>query len=211
MLSVNLLQRYFDASEFEKAVRILASNGTPAPLPLQARLAFPAPATGLMLRRLVELTYAATALSRSMTTLLIHLQRPDGSFAGSSERCPLATAAAAAGLAAVARHHGPSDGADAEAALHRALAALASMQDDHGLLGGPDDRTTADRALASAYALTVLADEPALPHALRLADLVGWFEEHHTRLDRPTHRLLELARAKHPAVTDSAALRAIAA
>ena len=107
MLSDNHIQKLFNTQDHSRMIGSLADNGTTLPLALQSRLTQPIAAAGLGLRRLVELTYGPTPLSRDMTAALLEGQLEDGSFVGNSDRDPLATAAALAGLAAVLReHHG---------------------------------------------------------------------------------------------------------
>lgn len=196
MLSVTMLQRYFDATQFDRLVKGVASNGSPLPLPLVARLGYPAAGTALALRRLVELTYGPTSLSRQMTSLLLALQRTGGAFAGGEERCPLATAAAAAALGTILRDHGGDE--RVESAYEQAIAALASMQDSNGLFGGAGDRSLQDRASTSAFVFSVLADDDRFRETVRLADLQRWFDTHGTRLDRPTAELYRRATARQP-------------
>lgn len=212
MLSVNMLQRFLDAGDYTRIVRAIAGNGVAIPLPLQARLAYPAAATALGLRRLVELTYGPTGLSRSALSILLHLQRPDGSFAGSCERDPLATAAAASAFSAVLDHHGPAAGPEVEPARDRALDALAAMQDERGLFLGPDDRTWQDQALTSAFVLSLLAGDERFCAAVRVADALTWFDDNERRLEPATEELIALAKADQPlAIRQTPALAAIAA
>ncbi|MCX5658208.1 MAG: hypothetical protein NTW19_00620 [Planctomycetota bacterium] len=83
MLSVNLIERLFRGRRFEQLLDSLAANGLSLPLPLRVRLAqTPAAAVALGLRRLVELTYGPTTLSREMAGFLVVLQGEDGSFGG---------------------------------------------------------------------------------------------------------------------------------
>ena len=219
MLSVNLIQRYSEAQEWSRIVKALAGNGMPLPLPLQSRLSFAAPATALALRRVAELTYGPTALSRALTAQLLHLQRPDGSFpagaaAASGAGDALATAAAVAGLSALLDEpaHRDACGPQAEWALERALAALAAAQDEDGLFVSEDDRTWQDRAQTSAFVLALLSANESFRGSVRVADLLTWFEENESRLESSTLALLDLARADAPRpVAPSRAVAAIAA
>jgi hypothetical protein len=215
MLSDNLIQKLFDTHDHDRMIGCLADNGTTMPLALQSRLTQPTASVGLGLRRLVELTYGSTPLSREMTDSLIHGQQPDGSFQGTCNRDPLATAAAAAGLAAVLReHHGRNTPCDPSLtdALDRALASLATMQMEDGLLCHGDDRTLEDRALTSAFVLFLLARLPGFREAARFADLMTWFDERADRLDDDALELYHMASlddpARYPAAT---AFEAVAA
>ncbi len=95
MLSVNLIERFFQGRRFEQLLDNLASNGMDVPLPLHIRLAqVNAAPVALGLRRVLELTYGPTSLSRQMTDYLLGAQEVDGSYGRDS----LATAAAVAAL-----------------------------------------------------------------------------------------------------------------
>ncbi len=204
MLSDNLIQKLFDTQDHGRMIGCLADNGTAMPLALQARLTQPTAASGLGLRRLVELTYGPTPLSRDMTAALLDGQLPDGSFQGTCDRDPLATATAVAGLTAVLRDH-PLAGRDAGLidALDRALASLEAMQMEDGLFCHGDDRTIEDRALTSAFVLFLLARLPEFREATRFADLMTWFDERADRLDNDTLELYHMASlddpSRHPA------------
>ena len=199
MLSVSLLQRYFDSGDYEKLVKSRADNGLPMPLPIQARLAHAVPATALALGRLVELTYGPTELSRQMTSLLLARQRPGGAFAGGDEAAdPLATAVAVAALGAVLRDHRPDD-PRIDNAYEQALLALAGMQQPDGLFAGPADHTEQDRALTSAFLLSLLLEDDRFRQSVRLADALSYFESRYHQLDRPVATLYRLAHARRPA------------
>lgn len=213
MLSVTLIQKLFDTHDHGRMIGCLADNGTTMPLALQARLTQPVAAMGLGLRRLVELTYGPTPLSREMTDSLLEGQLPDGSFQGTCGRDPLATATAAAGLAAALREHAhagqPAPLADA---LDRTLASLSAMQMQDSLFCHGDDRTEQDRALTSAFVLFLLARLPGFRETTRFADLMTWFDERADRLDDDTLQLYHMASlddpARHPI---SPSLEAVAA
>ncbi len=202
MLSDNLIKKLFDTQDHGRMIGCLADNGTTMPLALQARLTQPVAAAGLGLRRLVELTYGPTPLSRDMTAALLDGQGPDGSFQGTCDRDPLATATAVGGLAAVLReHHGRNTQScpDLGDALDRALASLCAMQMEDGLFCHGDDRTIEDRALTSAFVLFLLARLPGFREAIRFADLMTWFDERADRLDDVTLELYQMASLDDPA------------
>ncbi len=218
MLSVTQIQKLFNSRDHARMIASLADNGTALPLPLQARLTQHAAAAGLGLRRLTELTYGPTSLSRDMIDALLNAQLPDGSFPGPIDHDPLTTAAAVSGLAAVLREQravsaqGPAPDPRMAQALDHAIAALAAAQDAQGLFRYSDDRTEQDRALTSAFVLFLLARLPEFRESCRFADLMTWFDEHADRLDEDTAQLYHMASlddpARHPA---SPALNAIAA
>lgn len=200
MLSDNHIQKLFDTQDHGRLIGCLADNGTTLPLALQARLTQRTAAAGLGLRRLVELTYGPTPLSRDMTAALLDSQLDDGSFESPSQRDPLATAAAVAGIAAVLReHYQASDPIDLTNALDRGLASLQAMQMEDGLFCHSDDRTIEDRALTSVFVLFLLARLPGFRESIRFADLMTWFDERADRLDDVTLELYHMARLDDPA------------
>lgn len=113
MLSIHTIERNFQQQRFEGLLEAVLANGLRLPLPLHIRLSqSPAAGVAMGLRRLVELTYGPTALSRRMTQWLLERQLDDGSF----DADPLATAVVAAALSRVlANHFADGDGARAGA------------------------------------------------------------------------------------------------
>jgi len=195
MLSAPMIERRFENQEYDQLLESLTRNGLTIPLPLRVRLsAGPAGPLGLGLRRLVELTYGPTALSRQMTHALLGLQNGDGSFAGAEPRDPLATACAAAALGRVHSEHPAAREPHFEQARIAAIACLASQQDASGLFRGGDERTETDAATSSAFVLYLLGSDELFRRSIRYAELLGWFEEHEQRLDRATRTLWEMCR-----------------
>ncbi len=97
MLSVYLIERYFKRGRWDSLLDGLAGNGLEMPLPLRARLSgSPTAVTALALRRVGQLSWGPTALSRAMRERLVAgLGDPsltDGEGGGSSRavRGPLA-------------------------------------------------------------------------------------------------------------------------
>lgn len=210
MISVNRIEKLFHGRQFEQLLTNIAANGMELPLPLQIRLAqTPAAPVGLGLRRLAELTYGPTGLSREMAGYLVVLQREDGSFGGD----PLATAAAIAAMSKLLGDRNHRAAAEMlEAPRERALAALANMQAADGLFIAPADRTDQDRALTAAFILSLLARDDEFRQSVRSADLFDWFEQHQDDLDPQSARVWSLARMGAPAPAPvSPAVAAIAA
>ena len=201
MLSVNLIQRFTQQREFDRLLQSLADNGMVMPLPLRVRLSDgPAAPIALGLRRLVELTYGPTHMSRDLADDLLALQNPDGSFSGAEAGVPdpLATAAALAAFTRVMREH-PVEQARLDGPRHRALHALARMQADNGAVGFdcPADRTDAQRRLVAAFILFLLTSDSEFRSAVRFADLMSDFDDHADQLDEPTRQLWAMARLDH--------------
>ncbi len=192
MLSINLIERLFESKRYDRLLESVAENGMGLPLVLRVRLSqSDTSAIALALRRLVDLTYGPTALAQRMANALIARQRPDGSF----DSDPLVTATAIAAL-----HQFTSSQADnagpAEQTLARAMASLAAAQCNDGLFNSPSDRSDEDRALTAAFILFLLADDEAFRLSVCIADLLGWFEQHHDQLATHTGRLWRMARAE---------------
>lgn len=198
MLNLHAIDRHFHLGRFDQLADAVATNGLELPLPLRIRLANSAVAAiALGLRRVVELTYGPTSLSREMTEALILKQQPDGSFEGD----PLATAAALATLNLLHADQPRACDDAATAAREQAIHALASMQDEDGLFrdraafvgGTPLDRTEQDRALTAAFILFLVGRDSDGRAAVRFADLLDWFGFHADDLDTDTRQLLDTA------------------
>jgi hypothetical protein len=191
MLSVNLIQRHYQAGRLDQLLDALSAGGLDLPLPLRIRLSqHPACALALGLRRLIELTYGPTELSRAMIVDLLALQDPDGSF-GSD---PLATACAVAALARLEAEHHHLGNLEVGTAGQRALAALAAMQADDGLMAYPADRSWQQRALVNAFILFLLAHDAPFRAAVRLAEMMDWFEQYQDQLEPGTESYWLMAR-----------------
>ncbi|MFN3169060.1 MAG: hypothetical protein ACE37H_18590, partial [Phycisphaeraceae bacterium] len=108
MLSISAIDRALDSRDYDRLLRDLSRNGLIMPLPLRVQLAESAAgARGLGLRRLVELTYGPTALTRQLVADLLRAQLPTGAVADAAGRAScLLTAAFAAGLGRALRDHG---------------------------------------------------------------------------------------------------------
>jgi hypothetical protein len=206
MLSVNLIERLFEARRFCRLLEAVADNGLGLPLPLRVRLSqSPVPAVAMGLGRVLDLTYGHTALSRQMAAELLSHQREDGSFGGD----PLITACGAATLGRLLDEPA-TDHADVIGRAHEgALAALASMQGGDGLFQCDNDRTDQQRELIAAFILFLLAADERFRTSLRMAELLDWFDCRHDHMDDDTRRLWRMARAEAPALTaNEAALAA---
>ncbi len=182
MLSVPLILRHFEHGRHEHLLEAIAANGMALPLTLRVRLSqLPGAAVALGLRRLVELTYGPTHLSRDMIAWLLQRQAPDGGIDGDV----LATAAAAAALGRVLRDHLPANGdiAGTIAAAHeRAVAFVAAHQDDAGLIANTGERDTGDRMLATLFVLYILSEDELFRATSRYALAMDHFEQHASEL-----------------------------
>jgi hypothetical protein len=206
MLSIQLIDKTLQAQDHDRLLRELCRNGLVMPLPLRVRMGgSPIGAAALGLRRLVELTYGPTALSRELTGLLVHAVQPGlGVLDAEGRPCPVLTAAVAAGLGRLVRDHGPLLGESlgpAESAHHHAIEALERMQDPDGLLAGPADRSASDRLLVSAFIAYLLLDDPAFAARCRRHALLTALEETLDKADAATADLIEMARMSGPTIT----------
>lgn len=196
MLSVSLLERTLEARDYDRLLRELADNGQVLPLSLRVSLGQSEMAPlALALRRLVELTYSPTDLSRRLVEKLLLAQKPDGTFLGDGEpgRDPLATAVVLSALSRVAREHPIACSPELDHALESGFAALGELQDCDGLFSAPADRSLADRTLTTAFVVSILGDVPRFRGAVRLHEIQQWFDQHDARLDRHTRQLWDLA------------------
>ena len=198
MLRVDRIERHYHAGETERLLRDVAENGLVLPLPLRIRLAQgPVPAIALGLRRVVEMTYGPTPLTRDMTASLLAQQRGDGAFDADAEidsPDPLATATVVAALNRVIAEQ-PGERHLVEQARDRALAALAAMQGEDGLFHSADDRDQRQRALVSAFIGSLLAGDEHFRATVRFAEWMSWYDERADLLERETAALYRLARA----------------
>jgi hypothetical protein len=201
MLSINFIERLFAGRRFDQLIDAIAANGLVLPLSLRVRLAqSPVAATALGLKRVAELTYRPTTLSRAMAAELIAAQRGDGSFAGDDDQQsgdPILTAVVAAALGVLIADHRVDEPAVLDA-RDRAVEALARMQDSRGLFPCRTDRTEQDEALAGAFICYMLAADEAFRRAVRVFDLLDYLDQYEYRLDDATDRLYRMARAEAP-------------
>ena len=199
MLSIHTIDRTLESKDYDRLLRDLTRNGLVMPLPLRVQLAeSPVGAKGLGLRRLVELTYGPTALSKQLVESLLRAQSAEGAALDAADRpsC-LLTAALAAGLGRVLRdHRGGCDGENDEirVAYGRALACLASMQAGDGLFTGPQDRDLRDRLLTSSFVAYLMIDSPDFAGVCRGHQLLSALEDHLEDAGPDTQQLIEMAR-----------------
>jgi hypothetical protein len=199
MLSINHIDRTLENRDYDRLLRDLGRNGLVMPLPLRAQLAQgPCGATALGLRRLIELTYCPTHLTRSLVDRLISEQAPQGGWLDADgQPCPLLTAAAAAALGRSLRDHGDMLGQQLPTIQHsyaNALTALSNLQDADALFSSRLDRTRQDRLLTSAFIAYLMVDDPAFAAVCRGHALLSELEEALDRADRTTAQLIGMAR-----------------
>lgn len=199
MLSIHAIDRTLESKDYDRLLRDLGRNGLVMPLPLRVQLAeSPVGAKGLGLRRLVELTFGPTALSKQLIAGLIRAQSPTGAALDAAGRpsC-LLTAALAAGLGRVLRDHGGRNIEiydEVRAAYDRALACLASMQQADGLFAGPQDRDPRDRQLTSAFIAYLLLDSPGFASTCRGHALLSVLEDGLEASSADVQQLVHMAR-----------------
>jgi len=213
MLSIHTIDRALESKDYDRLLRDLTRNGLVMPLPLRVQLAeSPVGAKGLGLRRLVELTYGPTALSKQLIGSLLRAQSPTGAALDAAGRpsC-LLTAAFAAGLGRVLRDHRASrdmDLAEIRVAYDRALGALASMQGGDALFGGPQDRDLSDRLLTSAFVAYLLIDAPDFAATCRGHELLSVLEDHLEHAGSDTEQLISMARLARLAPVETVSVQA---
>lgn len=199
MLSIHAIDRSLQSRDYDRLLRDLGRNGLVMPLPLRVQLAESAAgARGLGLRRLIELTYGPTDLTRELMGALIRAQSPGGAVVDAAGRpsC-LLTAAFAAGLGRALRDHAGRLGEQKEeiaSAYGRALSALAAMQGEDGLFAGAQDRHGRDRLLTSAFVAYLLMDAPGFARACRGHELLSALEDCLDDCEPATEQLINMAR-----------------
>lgn len=195
MLSVYHIEKLFLNRQFETLLRGVCPIDMELSLPLRVRISqHPAAVTALALRRVLELTYGQTGLSREMIDGLLGMQSIDGSF----ENDPLATAAAAETLQRLILEQGDHDGQIADA-MDRAWQALANLQTEDGLFQFADDRSEQDRALVAAFIAMLVGQSEACRGRVRIHAIADWFEEHDRALDSGTLEVWRLAMVEQTA------------
>ncbi len=207
MLSISTIDRALEQRDYDRLLRDLGRNGLVMPLPLRVQLAESAVgACGLGLRRLVELTYGPTALTRQLIDKLIRVHASSGIPTGSSHSAIpdaagrpscLLTACFAAGLGRVLRDHADRLGdqrVEIESAYDGAVSALSAMQGAEGLFAGPQDRHERDRLLTSAFIAYLLIDAPGFAERCRGHALLSALEDHHGECGPATAELIDMAR-----------------
>lgn len=199
MLSISTIDRTLERRDYDRLLQDLGRNGLVMPLPLRVQLAESAAgARGLGLRRLVELTYGPTGLTRQIIAALIRSQTPSGAVADAAGRpsC-LLTASLAAGLGRALRDHAERLGDDLlaiQGAYDHALSALASMQRHDALFATPQDRDLPDRMLTSAFIAYLLIDAPGFAERCRGHALLSALEDHQDDCGPATAQLIDMAR-----------------
>jgi hypothetical protein len=199
MLSIQTIDRTLESKDYDRLLRDLTRNGLVMPLPLRVQLAeSPVGAKGLGLRRLIELTYGPTSLSRQLIADLLRVQSPTGAALDAAGRAScLLTAALAAGLGRVVRDHGGRGDdtiGEVRQAYERSLACLASMQSEDGLFASPQDRHERDRLLTSAFVAYLLIDAPGFAETCRGHAMLSSLEEHLEEAEPDTQQLIGMAR-----------------
>jgi len=188
MLNESRLQAIAEPMDPDRTLDAVARGGLPLSLPLRVRLASsPAACRALMLRRLTELTFGPSRLSRRLTRELLADQRPDGSW----EQAALPTACALAALHRVALEH-RADAGPARA-IDRGRLALAAMQRPDGLLVGPADHDAGIAAGVGTLALYLLDRIDGVWDAVRRSDLARRLAAEADPLPAPDRLLHDMA------------------
>lgn len=199
MLSIHAIDRRLQSKNYDRLLSDLGRNGLVMPLPLRVQLAESAAgARGLGLRRLIEMTYGPTAMTRDLVRRLITAQSPTGAVLDAAGRpsC-LLTAAFAAGLGRALRDHGDRLGelqAPIASAYGHALSTLAQLQRPDGLFATPQDRTPTDLRLTSAFIAYLLLDAPGFAESCRGYELLSTLEDQLEDATPETEQLINMAR-----------------
>ncbi|MEM0914895.1 MAG: hypothetical protein AAGK09_09835 [Planctomycetota bacterium] len=188
MLTAARLESLTDVADADRLIDGLGRSGLPLSLTQRVRLASsPSCCAALALRRLAEITFGPTRLSRRLTRSLLSRQQPDGSW----ESDPLATACAVAALQRIVAEHRADDAP--RLAMRRGEWALASMQRPDGLLVGTADREEDAAASMGALILYLLDRVDTAWEAVRRTDLAACVQSRVHRLAEAERLLLEMA------------------
>lgn len=199
MLSIHTIDRTLETADHDRLLRDLGRNGLVMPLPLRSQLAQNrVGAVALGLRRVIELTYNPTHLTRQLVDQLLSDQDTSGCWRDADDQpSALLTAAAGAALGRCLRDHDGMLG-DQTQPIQRgyaqALTALSVLQQPDGGFAGPTDRTKEDRLLTTAFIAYLMVDDPAFAATCRGHALLSLLEDALDRADRATAELIEMAR-----------------
>ncbi|MEM6331919.1 MAG: hypothetical protein AAF823_01105 [Planctomycetota bacterium] len=165
-MSENRLAGLLHDANPDRVIDAVVRGGLPLSLTLRVRLAAsPSACRGLLLRRLTDISFGPTRLSRSLTKRLLDDQASDGGWEGD----PLATACVVAALARVTAEHRADDAP--QRALRRGVVWLGSRQGVGGGLRLDDDARPAVAASVGALVLYLLDRVPEAWAVLRRSDL----------------------------------------
>ncbi|MBI1336763.1 MAG: hypothetical protein GC164_07365 [Phycisphaera sp.] len=189
MLSTYLIEKKFENRQFDALLGAVASHGWDLPVGLRVKLSRSAvPAVALGLRRVAEMTYGPTPLSRSMVRFLLEADVESGDDV-------LAMACLVSAFDKLLSDHPQIDEMVAQA-RDRALVALVAQQSqdpDHPGFADADDRGEDDRDLTTAFILALLADNPTFRGSVRFAEMLDRLDDHRATLGQAGDQLRVLA------------------
>ncbi|MEM1355946.1 MAG: hypothetical protein AAGC44_09570 [Planctomycetota bacterium] len=199
MLSIQTIDRTLEAGDHDRLLRDLGRNGLVLPLPLRSQLAQNrAGAVALGLRRIIELTYRPTFLTRQLLGELLSDQAPDGSWLDAEDQpSAVITAAAVAALGRCLRDHQGLHNEQSlaiQGAYKQGLSALSLLQRSDASFAGSWDRTREDRLLTTSFIAYLLVDDPDFASSCRGHELLSLLENELDRAERTTAELIEMAR-----------------
>lgn len=175
MMTVRQLERFWQAADFERLVRVCLEMRPENSLRLVAECSKALPAAALAVVRMDELSQAHTLFCARLVRSILASQQADGGWGD-----PLTTA-----LCLRALMCGQGDGP----AIDRGVEYLANLQKTDGIWPkAPIRRLPAD-AFTSAFILLILGDDFRFRQAVRIGDAHGWFNANQAMLDGETARL----------------------
>jgi len=168
MITTRQIERFWTAKSFKKLFSELMAARPESAFHFDRELAKPSAVAALAMIRLDELSQSYLALYSQFLRTVLAAQEADGGWGD------LATTA----LCIRALLCGNGDGV----AIERGLAYLANLQKPQGIWPAVPIRRMAEDAAVSLFILHQLADQQCFRAAVRFADAVAWFEQHHHTL-----------------------------
>jgi hypothetical protein len=175
MTTVKQLERAWSAKQYERLFRDLIACRPEAGLPLQFDAGWAPAAAALALIRMEELTQSHVPFYRQLLTTLLLAQQADGGWGD------LPTTA----LCLRALLNGEGHGL----AIERGMAFLANLQKPEGLWPTFPLRRLPEDACVSAFIVYELGDQAPFQSAVRMDELLAWFEANEPFLDQAVRDL----------------------
>ena len=175
MTTVKQLERTWTAKQYERLYKDLVECRAEAGLAFEFEADWSLPAAAMAVVRMDELSQAHVPLCRQLIGALLGRQLADGSWGD-----PAVTALC---LRALLCSQGSGD------AVARAVAFFAKLQKPEGLWPKFPVRRMAEDPYVSAFIAYQLGDQSAFRAAVRMDDLIQWFELNEPFLDEKTRAL----------------------
>jgi hypothetical protein len=182
MLTVNHMERLWDARKYDRLLAELISPRIEAPAAAELKaLACPASAAFALIR-LEELNKSHAPLAGKLIRAILAAQECDGGWGD------VMTTALCLRALALSNGHGE--------AINRGMARLANLQQDGGIWPNTPIRRMPADAMATAMVILQLGDNQAFRNSVRFDEAVRWFEEHPFEVEPAAKKLWSYARLR---------------